>query len=469
MRLRSNNAVRARWGVVAVLAWQFAAAPTFAAETLDAVQRFVAASPAQPTRIAIAAHLETEGHWGLANRGGDRFTAAGATELRSGLAALIRDAPGRTATAPATTALPLDIYVSAATVFGQPKALAALPANATLYVVANGTARRMTLQPSPRIELSPLVTIEADGRAAFDDATWHLTRPLEHAHVRVLAIEADGPSLLSAQPRLDAATGKPLIDAIAPRALMGALSNLRGQSAVVTGQITDDALVARGRNGGAATVSVAALMAAADAADISLIMLHAGNPAQPGGRNWLWQTVAVAGLAAAPGTLGDALSMMGGGGAAQVIARHDVTRGRLLLQVRPAITESSVLDIAKWSKAMGDWAQSLTGKTPATLMTASLPTAARQQELDRRWIKRVPSIMQWGYLALLALGLLGAAVAWQWWTRVWPSETPADYTGTIGFQAARAVRGLIFVTLFLPLVAPVSAAVQLSRLVSRSS
>jgi hypothetical protein len=55
------------------------------------------------------------------------------------------------------------------------------------------------------------------------------------------------------------------------------------------------------------------------------------------------------------------------------------------------------------------------------------------------------------------LGLLGVPVSQVWWRRIWPPEAATDYAGRTGYLAARAVRALAFLLIFLPLTAPVSA------------
>jgi hypothetical protein len=46
---------------------------------------------------------------------------------------------------------------------------------------------------------------------------------------------------------------------------------------------------------------------------------------------------------------------------------------------------------------------------------------------------------------------------------VWPPEMAGEYAGRTGFWAARIVRGGIFLLLFLPLTAPVSAPIAIVR------
>ena len=58
------------------------------------------------------------------------------------------------------------------------------------------------------------------------------------------------------------------------------------------------------------------------------------------------------------------------------------------------------------------------------------------------------------------LGLFGLGVARAWWQRLWPAEQRQEYAGAFAYQAARIVRAVILLLLFVPLVAIASAPVQ---------
>ena len=64
---------------------------------------------------------------------------------------------------------------------------------------------------------------------------------------------------------------------------------------------------------------------------------------------------------------------------------------------------------------------------------------------------------------LVLLGLFGVPVSRAWWRRIWPPEAATEYAGRPGYVAARTVRTLAFLVLFLPLTAPVSAPYNLAR------
>src|SRR5436189_4207356 len=94
---------------------------------------------------------------------------------------------------------------------------------------------------------------------------------------------------------------------------------------------------------------------------------------------------------------------------------------------------------------------------------ADVRSAERQEELDQRVIPGIPSDFQAGYLVLVVLGLFGVPISRAWWRRLWPPEAATEYAGRAGYLAARAVRGGVFLLLFLPLTAPVTAPLNLWR------
>ena len=98
---------------------------------------------------------------------------------------------------------------------------------------------------------------------------------------------------------------------------------------------------------------------------------------------------------------------------------------------------------------------------------ANFRSAARQAEMERRLLPFLSSSLQWLVIGLFITGSVGAPVSWRWWQRLWPAEQSSDYAQAQGLWAARAVRVLIFVLVFLPLVAPASTAAMLARAWSR--
>ena len=201
------------------------------------------------------------------------------------------------------------------------------------------------------------------------------------------------------------------------------------------------------------------LLAAADAADVNLIILESSStPRQPGGRNWLWQRIEVKGLEEGlrRPRLADVLNAVGGSATRFVVSARIDPGKRTELDLRPATglpraASPSMGEI--FMDAIGD----ITGRVVTARVQASLRTAARQRELDRRLVPFVPSLVQVGYGLALLLGVLGLRQASTWWARVWPPEAPEEYPNAFGYHSARAIRGAVFVSVFLPLVAVAAA------------
>ena len=107
----------------------------------------------------------------------------------------------------------------------------------------------------------------------------------------------------------------------------------------------------------------------------------------------------------------------------------------------------------------------MVGEVVVSSVEASLRDRARQTELDRRLVPGVPSLVQWVYLGLLALGALGHGVARGWWARLWPAEARESYGNAFGYRSAQAVRGLLYGAIYMPLVALASVPLMLLRMV----
>jgi hypothetical protein len=93
----------------------------------------------------------------------------------------------------------------------------------------------------------------------------------------------------------------------------------------------------------------------------------------------------------------------------------------------------------------------VTGRVVTSAIDADMTGSERQRDLDARLIRQVPADLQFGYLGLLLAGLMGLPVALVWWRRLWPPEQREGYAGGFGYHAARLVRLVCFVLIFLPL------------------
>ena len=104
-----------------------------------------------------------------------------------------------------------------------------------------------------------------------------------------------------------------------------------------------------------------------------------------------------------------------------------------------------------WSSLLAELVSEVAGSVLPHAVDAHLVSMARQRELDRRWLPGIASSVQYGIGLAFVFGLLGWPVAWRWWQRIWPPEARAQYADAIGYAAARGMRLLAFVVLFVPI------------------
>jgi hypothetical protein len=428
---------------------------------LDSAAAHLRSLPAKTDAPALAAQATPEGHWRFVNRAGETLTAGTPDELKRVAAVLLPDVALESR---------LSLYLTEDTVFLNRAALKDLPKGSELFVVAGKESYALLRQGDGAAEryyarVRGNVVVEMADRKAFNEAVWQLGRPLKSANVRVLALEPSGPPRLESTPRLDPATKRPQVDVIDPASLPAALGTVRGQTVLVTGRVAGRVLYVQPSSGAERSVLLPDLFRAAEEADVNLVVLHsATTPRQPGGRNWLWQKVQVKGLdqAMSHAHVADFLNALSTGDA-RLLVSASVAGRRTTLEARP------VADLATGSapSPVGDLftgiVTDITGRVVTTGLQANMRSAERQEELDQRLIPGIPSDFQFGYLALVILGLFGVPASRAWWRRVWPPEDASEYAGRRGYWAARAVRGSVFLLLFLPLTAPVAAPYSLLR------
>jgi hypothetical protein len=445
--------------ILAILVLCFASTSPARAEPLDDVLRTLNVTPAVQDQTHLAAHLETSGHWSFASRTGERFTASGAAELQRAVETLAPAAkiPGHR----------LIVHLSQPTLHAPTAEFAALPKSTALRAVLGKESVPVVLRPNtrPLLMITPGVALIADTERAFLAAHTHLTRRIPEFSMRVLALEPGAPRVLSSSPRVDLQTKQTLVDAVDPSSVAEALSGAPRQTVLIKGRLDGDALFTRGKSGGEMRVPLKDLEAAAAANDITLFV-HGSSAAQPGGRNWLWLPVFDKVPASGASLRVVDLIATVSENTALVIAA-ETAGGRVRLIARPAAAETGRSSAEVWLRRMGDAAKDLLGsETPRTLIV-SLPAVERQQELSRRVVGWLPSLAQFGYGGLLALGLLGWPTSRRWFARLWPAEARADYANATGYSAARAIRACLFAIVFVPLVAIVAAPAQLLRLLKR--
>jgi hypothetical protein len=424
---------------------------------LQGAARHLRSLPARTGVLALAAEATPEGHWRFISVSGEVITAGTPEEMKRAIPLLHPEAKGSARVV---------LYLTEDTVIRQAAAVRALPANADLHVFSGAESYRLVRRTDGPVErffaeVRPSLVVEIADQRLFRETVWQLERPLRNAAVRVLALEPGGPSSLSGSPRLDAASRRPLVDTIDPATLPAGMHAVSGQTLLLTGRIERDLMYFKPSSGPERSLALKDLFKAAEAADVNLLVLHAAStPRQPGGRNWLWQRVEVAGLEEGleRSRLADFLNGLGAP-SRRMLAIALPLGGRALLDLTPAGDLSSAPPAA--TRGLGDLfagiVAELTGRVVASGVKANLRSAERQQELDQRLLPGVPSAVQFGYLGLMLLGLLGVPLSRSWWMRLWPPEVAAEYAGRTGFWAARAVRALAYALIFLPLTAIVAA------------
>lgn len=393
--------------------------------------------------VPLAAHVTPEGHWKFANKDGDVFTAANATEMQRVTQTL---APN------ATADTKLSLYLSDDTVFEGRALLKDLPPEADLYLVDGQAsyllARRQTGGNDTLFAtLRPNIAVEVADRRMFNEALFQLNRPLNKSNIRMLALEQGGPQRLSSVPGFDPSTKTALVDAIDPTHIDGAFSAVRGQSVVVTGRVDGGILHA-----GDSEIPMQTLTRAAEANDVNLVVLQSSATRQPGGRNWLWQKVEITGFddAMKRATFADFLNALGATRGELAVTATPAGQGRITLKALPTgdVAGQVTGQLSDW---WGDAISSVTGEVITKALEVHARDEAAQMEQDARIVSWLPAAVHVGYFAAFVIGLFCIPVTRGWWQRLWPRETRADYKGAIGYWAARITRGLAFVFLFMPI------------------
>jgi hypothetical protein len=428
---------------------------------LESAVRYVRGLPARGDAVALAAQVTPEGHWRFVNKSGEMYTVDTPDEMKRVVAVLHPEA---------RLGVRLTLYVTQDTILRDRAALKALPAGIDLSVVAGADSYRLLRRSEPAgerffAEIRPNLVIEMGDKRLFEEAVWQLARPLDAARVRVLALEPGGPATLPALPRIDPASKRALVDRIDPANLLPAMRDMTGQTLVIVGRMERDLIHVRPSSGPDQALLLKDLFRTATAADVNLVLLLAGStPRQPAGRNWLWQPVGVRGLeeAVRNARVADLVNALGT--PSRRFSAVALPQGpRTALDLQPAGDLPGATPARPVAEFFANAVSDLTGRGSVTSMQASLRSAQRQQELDRRLLPGIPSAAQIAYGLLLVLGLLGVPVSRVWWQRMWPPEQTDDYAGQTGYWAARAIRGLAFTLVFVPVTAVVSAPFSLGR------
>lgn len=452
-----------------------AASSTFGAArqpsgALDRAAENLKALPEAQRPLGLAAEVGQEGHWTFVNAAGERFTSSSTNELARVVPTLAPEA--------AKPGARLSLILTEDTVFRQRQHLQSLALAADrrtdLMIAVDAQAYSLVRRGEKGREryfavVRQSLLVELRERRLFDEAVWQLAHPLRRSTIRIVALEPGGPDSITASPRIDPQTKRALTDQLAPSSLVPALRTLGGQTVILTARRDGEALVFRPSSGPEQSLPFREIVAAAEAADVNLVMLQSVNPRQPGTRSWLWQRVSVGRLDDALGRdhLADFLNAIASPQSRLLVAVEDMGAGRVRLVAEPMKDE--VGPRTGIGEALSELASNIVGQVVVSGVEASLRDRTRQTELDRRLVPGVPSVLQWIYGALLALGLLGHRVASAWWARIWPPEAREGYAGAAGFLAARGIRAGVYALLFMPLVSLASAPLSLLGLLGDKS
>ena len=416
-------------------------------------RRIVAGLDLKPPALALAARVSSEGHWTFTNAAGQQFTAANPREMSRVTRML--------AAARAPLSGPLIVYIPAQNVITHARHLKLLPARARLRIVTGGTSYPMMVLSAKAeaqawfAEVSPNVLVRADRVTSFEHTVWQLRRAVNPRRIRILSLEPGGPDALPPRAPVRREGQEPVVEPVNPSSVAGALRALSGHVAVITGRLEgDDRLVYRTASGGEQALALPAVRAAAARADVDLVLLTAAAPRQPGARNWLWLRVGVDNLFEAVDrpTLGRFLNALAGDqGRLFVTVRHAGPR-RMALSVVPLANQATGSEPGTIASLLAEIASEVAGTVMPHAAEVDLVARERADELAHRLLPGVPSLVQHIYLAAFLPGLVALPVTLAWWRRIWPAERHQDYAGSAGYLAAAAIRWVLFIVVFMPLV-----------------
>jgi hypothetical protein len=431
-------------------------------DDLKAAAERIASEPVDTARRVLAAEVAHDGHWRLVNRAGETFTAANADELKRAIATLapIDAKAGARPRPPA-----LSLLITATSVFAGSTAFSALPAGADLSALVGGTRYRLVRsEGQPLVMIRPRVALAVASRGQFGEALLLLERQPKRG-IRLVAL-APGGAAGFAEPLRGQQPGAATAEPIDPDRLKHAIAAMAGGVFAVSGRTAGELLYFQPERGPERSLLLRDLVAAAESADASLLIIGSGSGRQPGARNWLWQKAAIPGLDKASGrpTLADLLESLAGDSQPLVVTVSRQSTTRTDLAIRPVTLQG--LPERGIAGTLSDLAADITGRIVVTGIDARLPSASRESELAWRLLPGMPATLQWAYLIACLLGLAGAAGAWRWWGRIWPPEDIAEYGSAAGWHAARAARVTAFALLFLPVAGFPAALAALARLLT---
>ncbi len=439
---------------------------------LGEAERFVRGLPPARRAGALAVSGLAEGHWRLTNGAGEVVTARGRDELARALAWL---APRASDLGPAGAGARagLRLYLSASTLFADRARLAELPPGTALHLVFSGRAYPLGQMSGPKgtvllARVGRRLWVRLEDEPRLREALWQLRRPLSHAGLRVLSLDAEAPDRLARRvPRQGAAAAAP-IEPVNPYRLARALGAAAGDLVLVSGRVEGDLLWFKGGRGPERSVLLNDVLGAGEAADANLLVLDAPSGRQPGTRNMLWLAAGLTGLdeAMRAGTLGGLLVALAGAGESPLVVSvepparrgtHVALRAEPVAGIAPSGARRPQGEgtgvVGMMRSLLTEVVASVSGDVSASRILARLQSAAHAYELSRRIVPGVPSRIQHAYVGLLTLGLLILPVALGWWRRLFEEDAGEDYRYRAAHLLARIIDHALFALVFLPLAA----------------
>ena len=423
-----------RWLIIVASLAGVICSPASASNVLDdpdleAAADYLQATPKAGALGLMVAAASAEGQWVFVNARGERATAADAGEVAKVLEFL----------EPEFSAKPeagFTFLLTLKTAAERRAFLAELPAGANFQLFFQGGSLALTLGEGQPPELSHAsaggLTVPIHTASQFAGTEAFLNREIPRGGVRLLALEPGAARFLPGRRPREAEDQTLSAEAIDPYKARDVFRSIAGGTAIVTGAIDSGLLHFQPATGNEQTVIVDDLEQAAIDADIDLLIIDTGTPRQPGASNMLWQTAALArgSEVLASRRMQDLLAALSSGAGA---LRVEMTE--------PASSEvwRFVLTPGQGQGTFGGMIGAVTGELTPVAIRVSARTSGRIAELDRRLLPGIQSEVQFAYLGLFGLGLLGWPVALGWWRRY-------------GFQGIAG--GIVFVLAFVPLVSP---------------
>ncbi|MEL6288912.1 MAG: hypothetical protein AAFQ42_09210 [Pseudomonadota bacterium] len=441
--------------------------PLADADLPTSLTRSFAALPEPERARTLIATTTPEGHVRLTNADGTAVTAGAESEIGAALTYLLPQASEKARGAVA-------IHMQAGDAFAHREALALLPEDARITLVGeDGNTHRLIERPARprsvdaaaeplRLRLGDRLIVAAHTPKDLREVAWQARRAFNPANIRLLSFDDDAARRL---PSVRVGDGRLPVEPVNPFGLVDDMRSLRGQTVVISGEITDDLLAFTARGSARQTVSLTDLRTAARRDDVNLVVLAADTPRQPGTRNLVWQRAALDGIdeATAAASLGDFWSALAGPRGALELSidrsavgdtrqnHHVRLTARTVNDAPLSVTDEGGSFLQLTERFVTELVSTAAGEIVTRGIDATMRSEAYDRELARRLVPGIPSDIQIIYLLAGIAGLIGLPTVTRWWRRLWPLAPSPTFASTLGYLANRLLRAVLFWPLFLPL------------------